>query len=160
MQVNHGPEFLKKLLYLNGVLSLVAFATSTQSWTLPIAFFGIYAVGENERKDTSALIPFIGFHAFGILLDLIVVGNVSQYLVFGTVVTIFNLILKLCIAFVWHQYRTSYAGGAGDGFNAFMDNEQQQAGAQYPPQQEAKGGNPPAPYANATSVPAPDYSDL
>ena len=152
MQVNHGPEFLKKLLYLNGALSLVAFATSTTSWTLPIVFFGIYAIGENERKDASALVPFIGFHIFGMLLDLIVVGNVAQYLVFGTVITIFNLILKIFIAYVWHQYRTNYASGAGD-MNAFMDNEHQQAG-------DAKGDNPPAPYANATSVPAPDYSDL
>ena len=164
MENNHGsgPDFLKKLLYLMGSLSLAACATGTHAWTLPTAFFGVYAVGETERKDSSALVPFIGFHASTIILDLIVIGNVAQYIVFGTVVAVFNLILKLFVAYVWHQYRLNYGSGVTGGFNSFMDaGNQQTPDSQYPPQQQPKGGNPPAPYANnQTSVPTPDYNDL
>ena len=123
MENNHGsgPDFLKKLLYLMGSLSLAACATGTHAWTLPTAFFGVYAVGETERKDSSALVPFIGFHASTIILDLIVIGNVAQYVVFGTVVAVFNLILKLFVAYVWHQYRLNYGSGVTGGFNSSMD---------------------------------------
>ena len=159
LQVNHGPDFLKKLLYLMGSLSLAGFAISTHTWTLPTAFFGVYAVSESEKKDNTVLVPFIGFHFFGILLDLIVIGNVAQYLVFGTVVCVFNLILKLFVAFVWYQYHNSYAGGSADDYNQFTDNGQHPS-PQYPPQQQPQSANPPAPYANQTSVPSPDYSDL
>lgn len=84
---------------------MVAFGGGTHSWTLPISFFGIYAV---QKDNHNMMFPFIVFQLFGVLLDILV-------LIFGTatfpaVFIVVNILLKLVLSAIWYKLYTGAEG--------------------------------------------------
>ena len=73
MQVDKA--FFHKILFTTALLSMIAFAAGTIAYTLPIAFFGIYATNEAEKGNGDLMVPFIGLHSLGLLLDLIIMSS-------------------------------------------------------------------------------------
>ena len=95
------------------LISLVAFAAGTQSWTLAICFFGIFAVQKDNYK---MMFPFMVFHLCGTVLDIIVVGNVGNnpYLTFASILVVVNILLKIAFMFVWYKLYTAGEGSTLD----------------------------------------------
>ena len=64
-----SKDNFEKLSCVEAFISMVAFGGGTHSWTLPISFFGIYAV---QKDNHNMMFPSIIFQLFGILLDILV----------------------------------------------------------------------------------------
>ena len=75
-------DIFEKLCCLMAFISMVAYAGGTHTWTLAICFFGIFAV---QKENYKMMFPFVLYHIFGIILDIIVVANVggNSYLTFA-----------------------------------------------------------------------------
>ena len=87
-----SKDNFEKLSCVEAFISMVAFGGGTHSWTLPISFFGIYAVQKDNRN---MMFPSIIFHLFGILLDILVL--IFGVGTFAAVFMVINIILKLVL---------------------------------------------------------------
>jgi hypothetical protein len=105
MQVDKA--FFHKILFTTALLSMIAFAAGTIAYTLPIAFFGIYATNEAEKGNGDLMVPFIGLHSLGLLLDLIIMSSegAQVFFTFAIVISSFNFVVKVIVFYCWHQFR-------------------------------------------------------
>ena len=100
-----SKDNFEKLSCVEAFISMVAFGGGTHSWTLPISFFGIYAVQKDNRN---MMFPSIIFHLFGILLDILVL--IFGVGTFAAVFMVINIILKLVLSVVWYKLYTGAEG--------------------------------------------------
>lgn len=157
-------DIFEKLCCLMAFISMVAYAGGTHTWTLAICFFGIFAVQKDNYK---MMFPFVLYHIFGTILDIIVVANVggNSYLTFATIFIVINILVKIFFMFVWYQLYTKGEGSLDVPFNGanlpvakqWNPNQQgaPQQGSQTGPDQQ-QGGNSDKPY----NAPVVQHTDL